>query len=66
MVNPIKDIRTWVFTFTFLSIGLTTRFRALTSVGWRPLAAFSAGAVVNIVLGFVLSAGLLAGFWSSL
>lgn len=66
VINPIKDIRTWVFTFTFLSIGLTTRFRDLTSVGWRPLAAFSAGAVVNILLGFALSAWLLAGFWSSL
>ncbi|WOP18155.1 YeiH family protein [Raineyella sp. LH-20] len=66
VINPIKDIRTWVFTLTFLSIGLTTRFRDLTSVGWRPLAAFSAGAVVNILLGFGLSAGVLAGFWSSL
>ncbi len=66
VINPIKDIRTWVFTFTFLSIGLTTRFRDLTSVGWRPLAAFSTGAVVNILLGFGLSAGVLAGFWSSL
>ena len=63
---PIKELRTWAFTFTFLSIGLTTRFRELTSVGWKPVATFSIGAVVNIVLGFVLSAGILGSYWAAL
>ena len=52
LVAPIKDLRTWAFIFCFLSIGLTTRFRELVSVGKKPFLAFSAGAVVNVVIGF--------------
>jgi Predicted membrane protein len=66
VIAPIKEFRTWAFTFTFLSIGLTTRFRELTSFGWKPFAAFSTGAVVNIVLGYVLSVLILHNFWASL
>ncbi|WKB34765.1 putative sulfate exporter family transporter [Terrilactibacillus sp. S3-3] len=66
IIAPIKEIRTWAFTFTFLSIGLTTRFKELTSVGWRPLAAFSAGVVVNVVLGYILSILVLGSYWSNL
>ncbi|MCI1258658.1 MAG: YeiH family protein, partial [Bifidobacterium subtile] len=66
LIAPIKELRTWAFTFTFLSIGLTTRFKDLSSLGWKPIAAFSTGAVVNIVLGFLLSAVLLSNFWSSI
>jgi uncharacterized integral membrane protein (TIGR00698 family) len=29
LINPITALRTWAFTFSFLSIGLTTRFREL-------------------------------------
>ena len=66
LITPVKELRTWAFTFTFLSIGLTTRFRQLSSLGWKPIAAFSVGAVVNIILGFVLSAVLLPGFWANI
>ncbi|MBT1177758.1 YeiH family protein [Bifidobacterium callimiconis] len=66
LITPIKELRTWAFTFTFLSIGLTTRFGQLSSLGWKPAAAFSIGALVNIVLGFVLSAVILPGFWSTI
>ena len=66
LIAPVKELRTWAFTFTFLSIGLTTRFKQLSALGWKPIAAFSIGAVVNIILGFALSAGLLSGFWSSI
>lgn len=66
VTTPVKELRTWAFTFTFLSIGLTTRFRELTSVGWKPVATFSIGAVVNILLGLLLSAGILGGYWSGL
>ncbi|MCO7125180.1 YeiH family protein [Sporolactobacillus shoreicorticis] len=66
VIAPIKEFRTWAFTFTFLSIGLTTRFKELTSFGWRPFAAFSTGAVVNIILGYVLSVLVLQNFWASL
>lgn len=66
LVTPIKDLRTWAFIFCFFSIGLTTRVRELTRVGWRPFLAFSAGVAVNVVLGFVLSAQVFASHWQSL
>jgi uncharacterized membrane protein YadS len=65
-VAPIKDIRTWAFIFSFLSIGLTTRFRELAKAGAKPFFAFSSGAIVNIVLGFVLSAVVFAQHWTNL
>ncbi|MCI1996791.1 MAG: YeiH family protein [Clostridium luticellarii] len=66
VIAPIKEIRTWAFTFCFLSIGLTTRFKQLTAVGWKPFAAFSAGAVVNVILGYLVSVVILGSYWSSL
>jgi len=66
LVGPIKDLRSWAFIFCFLSIGLTTRFRDLATAGTKPFLAFSAGAVVNIVVGFVLSALVFAAHWENL
>ncbi|HEY5657108.1 MAG TPA: putative sulfate exporter family transporter, partial [Myxococcota bacterium] len=60
LIEPIKTLRTWTFIFTFLCIGLTTRFRELARFGWHPLAAFTAGVVVNVPLGYVLSSVLFA------
>jgi uncharacterized integral membrane protein (TIGR00698 family) len=66
LVAPIKDLRTFAFIFCFLSIGLTTRFRELVSVGKKPFLAFSAGAIVNVVIGFILSAIVFASHWNNL
>ena len=66
LVGPVKDLRTWTFIFCFLSIGLTTRFRELAYAGRKPFMAFSAGVVVNVVLGFVLSAFVFATHWENL
>lgn len=66
LVGPIKDLRSWAFIFCFLSIGLTTRFRDLASAGRRPFIAFTAGVVVNVVLGFLLSSVVFAGYWTQL
>jgi uncharacterized membrane protein YadS len=66
LVAPLQTLRVWAFIFTFLSIGLTTRFRALVSGGGRPLLAFTAGVAVNLVLGFVLSTEVFVGFWTRL
>jgi uncharacterized integral membrane protein (TIGR00698 family) len=66
LVAPIKDLRTWAFIFCFLSIGLTTRFGELVSVGKKPFLAFSAGAIVNVVIGFILSAIVFASHWNNL
>jgi uncharacterized integral membrane protein (TIGR00698 family) len=66
LVAPIKDLRTWAFIFCFLSIGLTTRFRELASAGRKPFAAFTAGVVVNVALGFILSAFVFVAHWTDL
>ena len=36
LIAPITALRTWVFTFSFFSIGLTTRFRELAKAGLKP------------------------------
>ncbi len=66
LVGPVKTLRTWAFIFCFFSIGLTTRFRELASAGSKPFMAFTTGVVVNVVLGFVLSAVVFASYWSNL
>jgi uncharacterized membrane protein YadS len=66
LVAPLQALRTWAFTFAFLSIGLTTRLREFAAVGVRPFAAFTLGVLVNVILGFVLSTQVFAGFWERL
>lgn len=66
VIAPVKEFRTWTFIFTFLSIGLTTRVRELTSVGWRPFAAFTTGVVVNVPLGYLLSVVIFGNYWTLL
>jgi uncharacterized membrane protein YadS len=65
-VAPIVALRTWAFTFCFLSIGLTTRFASLATTGARPFIAFTAGVAVNVVIGYLLSAHVFAPYWTSL
>lgn len=65
-VAPIVALRTWAFTFCFLSIGLTTRFSTLAGTGAKPLAAFTAGVAVNVVIGYLLSVHLFAPYWAAL
>jgi uncharacterized integral membrane protein (TIGR00698 family) len=66
LVGPLQALRTWAFTFAFLSIGLTTKFREFVSVGARPFYAFSIGVAVNVALGFVLSTQVFNEFWNRL
>jgi uncharacterized integral membrane protein (TIGR00698 family) len=66
LVTPLQSLRTWAFTFTFLSIGLTTRVREFAAVGAKPFYAFTAGVIVNVILGFVLSTQVFADFWTRL
>ena len=65
LVAPLKGLRTWAFIFCFFSIGLTTRFRELAAAGLRPMLAFAIGAVVNVALGYWLSAHVFAEHWAS-
>jgi uncharacterized membrane protein YadS len=66
LVTPLQSLRVWAFTFTFLSIGLTTRIRDFAAVGAKPFYAFTAGVLVNVVLGFVLSTQVFVDFWTRL
>ncbi|PWT76579.1 MAG: putative sulfate exporter family transporter [Bacteroidetes bacterium] len=66
LIAPITSLRTWAFTFSFLSIGLTTRFRELSKAGIKPFVAFIAGVAVNIVLGYVLSVIVFGHYWANI
>lgn len=66
LITPITSLRTWVFTFSFLSIGLTTRFRELAKSGIKPFIAFTTGVIVNVILGYVLSVIVFGHYWSTI
>lgn len=66
LVAPLISLRTWAFTFCFLSIGLTTRFRDLAPSGSKPFWAFTAGVVVNLILGYILSVYVFGQHWATL
>jgi uncharacterized integral membrane protein (TIGR00698 family) len=66
LVGPIRDLRSWAFIFCFLSIGLTTRLRELSSAGSKPFLAFSIGAVINVILGFLLTVYVFYDYWATL
>jgi len=66
LLGPIKNLRTWAFIFTFLSIGLTTRVRDLKGVGTKPLLAFTAGVIVNVLIGLLLSAVMFSSDWEDI
>jgi len=66
LITPIISLRTWAFTFSFLSIGLTTRFRELAAVGNKPFIAFTVGVVVNVILGYFLSVIVFGHYWASI
>jgi uncharacterized integral membrane protein (TIGR00698 family) len=66
VIAPIKTLRTWTFLFTFLSIGLTTRFRELTRFGWAAFLAFTIGVAINVPVGFILSNFIFRAFWTAI
>jgi uncharacterized integral membrane protein (TIGR00698 family) len=63
LIAPIKTLRTWTFVFTFLCIGLTTRFRDLVKFGMPPFWAFTVGVLVNVPLGYFLSTVVFGDYW---
>jgi uncharacterized membrane protein YadS len=66
LVGPIKNLRTWAFIFCFFSIGLTTRFSDFAKAGAKPFYAFTAGVIVNVLLGYILSTQVFVDFWVNL
>lgn len=65
VLGSLKTLRNWVFTWTFLCIGITASFRDIISVGYKPFVAFCAGVVVNLPLGFILSNYVFVDFWTN-
>lgn len=63
VINPIRDLRDWAFIFAFLSIGLTSRFKELASIGFKPFIALGIGILVNIPLGYLLSVIIMGSYW---
>jgi uncharacterized membrane protein YadS len=63
LIAPIKTLRTWTFVFTFLCIGLTTRFRELAKFGMPPFWAFTVGVAINVPLGYFLSKVVFRDYW---
>lgn len=66
LIAPIKDLRTWTFVFTFLCIGLTTRFKELLKFGWKPFNAFTFGVIINVPLGYILSTIIFRDYWAAI
>ncbi len=66
LISPIKTLRTWTFVFTFLCIGLTTRFKDLTKWGMPPFWAFTVGVLINVPLGFFLSTVVFRAYWAAI
>ncbi|SEA02387.1 conserved hypothetical integral membrane protein [Arachidicoccus rhizosphaerae] len=66
LITPITSLRTWAFTFSFLSIGLTTRFKELAKAGIKPFIAFTIGVIVNLILGYILSVGVFGHYWTNI
>ncbi len=65
VIAPIKTLRTWTFVFTFLCIGLTTRFRDLARFGMPPFWAFTIGVAINVPLGYFLSTIVFHDYWAA-
>jgi len=62
IIGVLNVLRTWLFTVAFLCIGLNTRLSDVRAMGARPIIAFTAVVLVNLVLGFVLSHLFFGGF----
>jgi uncharacterized membrane protein YadS len=65
-IAPLTNLRGWVFNFSFLSIGLTTRWRGFVPASGTAFIAFATGVLVNLVLGFLLSAVVFQSYWANL
>ena len=55
-----KVLREWFLTAAFISIGLELKVGSLREAGWKPVAAFSAATVFNLLLGLALASLLFA------
>ena len=65
-IAPLTNLRVWIFNFSFLSIGLTTRLRGFAPASGAAFIAFATGVLVNLVLGFLLSEVVFQSYWANL
>ncbi len=61
-IGVANDLRTWFLIFAFISIGLEFNASSIRRFGWRPVAAFGAATVANLVIGLGLSLLLFGSF----
>ena len=66
LIAPITSLRIWAFIFCFFAIGLTTRLRGLSRTSVKPFLAFTAGVVVNVLIGYWLSVHVFSSYWNGL
>jgi uncharacterized integral membrane protein (TIGR00698 family) len=66
LVAPVDALRTWAFTFSFLSIGASMRLSRMAPISGNAFLAFSTGVVVNLVLGFMFSAVVFNAYWTGI
>eukprot|EP00929_Paragymnodinium_shiwhaense_P068424 TRINITY_DN34402_c0_g1_i1.p1 TRINITY_DN34402_c0_g1~~TRINITY_DN34402_c0_g1_i1.p1 ORF type:complete len:673 (+),score=118.93 TRINITY_DN34402_c0_g1_i1:211-2229(+) len=66
-IPGLKGLRSWLFAYAFIAIGLTTNLRELMSNGAGPsLTAFLCGVAVNLPVGYFLSAVAFNKHWAAL
>nr|WP_300144222.1 putative sulfate exporter family transporter [Propionicimonas sp.] len=61
-IGIANDLRTWFLIFAFVSIGLEFDASSVRRFGWRPVAAFGAATVANLVIGLGLALLLFSSF----
>ena len=61
-IGVANDLRTWFLILAFVSIGLEFNASSIRRFGWRPVAAFGAATVANLVIGLGLSLLLFSSF----
>src|SRR5450759_1802950 len=66
VISPIKKLRSWAFVLCFLCIGLSTRFAEMLIFGMKPFWAFTAGVIVNVPLGIILSTIVFVDYWTKI
>lgn len=65
VLSSIKNLRNWIFIWTFLCIGLSANIKHILAVGYKPLLAFTLGVSINLPLGFILSNYIFVDFWTN-
>ncbi len=61
----MKELRNHIFSIGFLCIGLSTSFKELLRLSYKPFLAFFMGVLINLPLGFVLSNYVFVDFWEN-